>query len=225
MGIDFVQGYGLTETSPIVTLNPIDHYKETSVGKVIPQVEMRIVEPDEKGIGEVAIRGPVVMQGYYNNEAATREVLTPDGFLLTGDMGYLDGENYLYLTGRKKLVIVTEGGKNVYPEEIENCFQLYDEVEQVLVRGYVEDPAMHSERIEAVFYPAPDWLESSPLKGDPEGIAPADRGDRRGGQPWPAPLPEDRPDPDPRRADGDDHLEEDQAVHGPPGLKKEPPRR
>ncbi len=170
MGIDFVQGYGLTETSPIVTLNPTDHYKETSVGRVIPRVEMKIVGADEKGVGEVAIRGPMVMKGYFRNGAATREVLTPDGFLLTGDMGYLDGEDYLYLTGRKKSMIVTEGGKNVYPEEIENCFQLYDEIEQVLIRGYIDDPETRSEKIEAVFYPAPDFFENSPLKGDPEGI-------------------------------------------------------
>ncbi len=170
MGIDFVQGYGLTETSPIVTLNPIDHYKETSVGRLLPQVEMKIVDPDEKGIGEVAVRGPMVMQGYYRNEAATAEVLAPDGFLLTGDMGWLDGEGYLYLTGRKKSLIVTEGGKNVYPEEIENAFQLYDEVEQILIRGYVDDPRTRSEKIEAVLYPSPEFFASSPLADIPDGV-------------------------------------------------------
>jgi long-chain acyl-CoA synthetase len=161
LGIDFVQGYGLTETSPIVALNPVEHYKEASVGKVIPRVEMRIREPDAEGRGEILIRGPVVMQGYYRNEAATREVLSEDGWLSTGDVGYLDRENYLFLTGRKKSMIVTEGGKNVYPEEIEDRFQLHGEIEQILVRGYLIDKKMKSEGIEAVVYPSPEQLRET----------------------------------------------------------------
>ncbi len=159
LGIDFVQGYGLTETSPILTLNPVDHYKETSVGKVIPRTEMRILDPDEEGNGEIIVKGPMVMQGYYNNEAATREVFTEDGWFKTGDVGYLDGENYLYLTGRKKSLIVTEGGKNVFPEEIEDYFQLYEEIEQILVRGYTLDERMKTEGIEAVVYPNIDFFQ------------------------------------------------------------------
>jgi long-chain acyl-CoA synthetase len=166
LGIDFVQGYGLTETSPIVTLNPVERYKETSVGKVIPRVEMRIREPDAEGRGEILIRGPVVMQGYYRNEEATREVLSEDGWLATGDIGYLDRENYLYLTGRKKSVIVTEGGKNVYPEEIEDRFQLHGEIEQIMVRGYLIDRRMKSEGIEAVVYPSLEQLREAGT--DPE---------------------------------------------------------
>ncbi len=166
LGIDFVQGYGLTETSPIVTLNPVERYKETSVGKVIPRVEMRILEPDAEGRGEILIRGPVVMQGYYRNEVATREVLSEDGWLATGDVGYLDRENYLYLTGRKKSVIVTEGGKNVYPEEIEDRFQLHGEIEQILVRGYLIDRRMKTEGIEAVVYPSIEQLREAGT--DPE---------------------------------------------------------
>ncbi len=161
LGIDFVQGYGLTETSPIVTLNPVEHYKETSVGKVIPSVEVRIREPDAEGRGEILIRGPVVMQGYYRNEAATREVLSEDGWLATGDVGYLDRENYLFLTGRKKSMIVTAGGKNVYPEEIEDRFQLHGEIEQILVRGYLIDRKMKTEGIEAVVYPSADQLQDT----------------------------------------------------------------
>jgi long-chain acyl-CoA synthetase len=161
LGIDFVQGYGLTETSPIVALNPVEHYKEASVGKVIPRVEMRIRESDADGRGEILIRGPVVMQGYYRNEAATREVLSEDGWLATGDVGYLDRENYLFLTGRKKSMIVTEGGKNVYPEEIEDRFQLHGEIEQILVRGYLIDRKMKTEGIEAVVYPSADQLRET----------------------------------------------------------------
>jgi len=153
LGIDFVQGYGLTETSPIVTLNPTDRYKVESVGRLIPQAQARILDPDEHGRGEIALKGPMVMQGYYHNPEATAEAFTEDGFFLTGDVGYLDRDQYLYLTGRKKSLIVTEGGKNVYPEEIEDRFQLYSEIEQILVRGYVADRRYKLETIEAIIYP------------------------------------------------------------------------
>lgn len=153
LGINFVQGYGLTETSPIAALNPTEAYKESSVGKIIPGVTARIGNPDPSGVGEIELKGPIVMQGYYEDPDATAAIFTADGFLKTGDMGYLDKDNYLYLTGRAKNIIVTEGGKNVYPEEIEDKFQLYDEIEQILVRGYVADAKMKVEGIEAVVYP------------------------------------------------------------------------
>ncbi|MCX8013864.1 MAG: AMP-binding protein, partial [Rectinema sp.] len=158
LGIDFVQGYGLTETSPILTLNPVEHYKETSVGQFIPEVEFRIEEPNEEGIGEIVVRGPMVMRGYYRMPNETAEVLTEDGWLHTGDLGKVDEENYLYLAGRIKNMIVTEGGKNVYPEEIENEFQLYEEIEQVLVRGYIPEGKQVAEEIEALIYPNQDWI-------------------------------------------------------------------
>jgi long-chain acyl-CoA synthetase len=153
LGIDFIQGYGLTETSPIITLNPVEHYKETSVGKILPRVEMKILQPDERGVGEIVVKGPMVMKGYYKMPEETKSVFTDDGWFMTGDLGYRDSENYLYLTGRAKNLIVTEGGKNVYPEEIENEFQLYDEVEQILVRGFSVDKKMKIEGIEALIFP------------------------------------------------------------------------
>jgi long-chain acyl-CoA synthetase len=153
LGIDFVQGYGLTETSPIINLNPVEHYKETSVGKVVPQTDMKILNPDERGIGEVIVKGPMVMKGYFEMPEETAAAFTADGYLKTGDLGYLDSEQYLYLTGRAKNLIVTEGGKNVYPEEIENEFQLFDEIDQILVRGFVQDKKMKIEVIEALVYP------------------------------------------------------------------------
>jgi long-chain acyl-CoA synthetase len=153
LGIDFVQGYGLTETSPILTLNPVKAYKETSVGKILPRVECKIDQPDDEGRGEILVRGPMVMEGYYNNPEATAEVLDQQGWFRTGDVGYLDRDNYLYLTGRCKNLIVTSGGKNVYPEEIENAFQLYSEIEQILVRGFIESQEERSENIEALIYP------------------------------------------------------------------------
>jgi long-chain acyl-CoA synthetase len=152
LGIDFVQGYGLTETSPIITLNPVWHYKVKSVGALVPGVSIRIDQPGEGGVGEIQVKGPMVMQGYYQNPEATAEVFTADGWLRTGDLGYLDGEDYLYLTGRAKNMIVTEGGKNVYPEEIEDCFQLFPEVDQVLVRGYLADQRNQAEGIEVLLY-------------------------------------------------------------------------
>jgi long-chain acyl-CoA synthetase len=156
LGIDFVQGYGLTETSPIINLNPVDHYKETSVGKIIPQTDMKILDPNESGIGEVIVKGPMVMKGYFEMPEETAAVFTPDGYFKTGDLGYLDSEGYLYLTGRAGNMIVTEGGKNVYPEEIENEFQLYEEIEQILIRGFVLDEKMKIEGIEALVYPTPE---------------------------------------------------------------------
>jgi long-chain acyl-CoA synthetase len=158
LGLDFVQGYGLTETSPIINLNPIEHYKEASVGKVIPQADMKILNPDERGIGEVIVKGPMVMKGYYEMPEETAAAFTPDGYLKTGDLGYLDSENYLYLTGRAKNMIVTGGGKNVYPEEIENEFQLFEEIDQILVRGFVPDKKSKDEHIEALVYPSPDFF-------------------------------------------------------------------
>lgn len=166
LGIDFVQGYGLTETSPIVALNPVEHYKEASVGKVLPQTEMIILDPDERGVGEIAVKGPMIMQGYFENEEATRESFTEDGYLRTGDMGYLDRENYLYLTGRQKNLIVTAGGKNVYPEEIENAFELFDEVDQIMVKGYISDERLREESVEAYIYPDLDFFGQDVVDDD-----------------------------------------------------------
>ncbi len=161
LGIDFVQGYGLTETSPITHLNPIYAFKVESVGKTLPQTECKIVDPDKDGNGIIYIRGPQVMKGYYKNQEATDEILDKDGWLNTGDVGHLDSENYLYLTGRAKSIIVTDGGKNVFPEEIEDKFQLYDEIEQICIIGYLQDKALKAEGIRAVVYPSKTLRDSS----------------------------------------------------------------
>ena len=170
-GIDFVQGYGLTETSPIIALNPKEHFKIASVGQYfISCMEMKILDPDEKGIGEVAVKGPMVMQGYYNMPEETAEVLSPDGWLKTGDLGWLDDEGYLYLCGRAKNLIVTAGGKNVFPEEIENMFQLYyNEIEQITAAGY---QAEEGEEVEALVYPADElYKKLNMTRGTSEGDA------------------------------------------------------
>ena len=160
LGIDFIQGYGLTETSPIVTLNPLEHFKIESIGMDFsPYEEIKILCPNEDGIGEIAVKGPMVMQGYYNMPEETAEMFTPDGFLKTGDLGWMDSEHYVMLSGRAKNLIVTEGGKNVYPEEIEDVFQLYYDVEQIMVRGYIANEATKSEQIEALIYPSDDLIK------------------------------------------------------------------
>lgn len=171
MGIDFIQGYGLTETSPIIALNPKEHFKIESVGQFFsPWMEMRIDNPDERGIGEVQVKGPMVMMGYYEMPEETAAVFTEDGWFKTGDLGRLDSENYLYLAGRAKNMIVTEGGKNVFPEEIENEFQLYDDIEQITIQGYIMDEATRSEGIEALVYAADALYERhGVLRGQPEG--------------------------------------------------------
>ncbi|MBI9095532.1 MAG: AMP-binding protein [Sphaerochaeta sp.] len=153
LGIDFVQGYGLTESSPITHLNPIYAYIETSVGKVVPQTQVKIVDPDANGNGIIYIKGPMIMQGYYNHPEATAEVIH-DGWLNTGDVGHQDAKGYLYLTGRAKNIIVTDGGKNVFPEEVEDHFQLFEEIETICVCGYITDVKTKSEGIRAIVYPS-----------------------------------------------------------------------
>ena len=172
LGLDFIQGYGLTETSPILTLNPISHFKIRSVGMVFPLVEMKIVDKDANGIGEILVKGPNVTSGYWNDEANTKELFDEDGYLKTGDLGYLDKENYLYLKGRAKNLIITEGGKNVYPEEIEDMFQLYVQVDQILIRGYQQHKNSPSELIEAVIHPNFEYYANLGIseKEDLEGI-------------------------------------------------------
>ncbi len=119
IGILILQGYGLTEASPVLTLNPLDAPRDDSIGKPLPGVEARVLDPGENGIGELAFRGPMVMKGYYRNEKATSSVLDQDGWLRTGDLGHVDSQGYIYVRGRAKDLIVTPAGKNVYPEELE----------------------------------------------------------------------------------------------------------
>lgn len=118
IGIKFLQGYGLTECCPLLTGNNDKYQKNDSPGLPLPNVKVRIENPDENGIGEIAAKGPNIMLGYYKNEAATRSVLKDEWFY-TGDLGYFDNDGFIHITGRKKNVIVLKNGKNVFPEELE----------------------------------------------------------------------------------------------------------
>ena len=134
-GINAVQGYGLTETAPICALNPDKYPKNDAAGYPPPGFELKIHDPDpETGIGEICVKGGNVMLGYYKNPEATAEVLR-DGWFHTGDLGYLDEDNFLHITGRLKNVIITKNGKNVYPEELENYLGKIPYVEESLVWG------------------------------------------------------------------------------------------
>ena len=139
MGLPMIQGYGMSEHAPLIAVNKDRYSKAASVGKPMPGTEVKILNPDEYGVGEIICKGDSVMLGYYENEEATNEVLV-DGWLHTGDLGYFDKDGFLYLNGRKKTVIVTKGGKNIYPEEVEA--KLMDEcdlIKEVLVYGKVDE--------------------------------------------------------------------------------------
>ena len=134
LGIDLVQGYGLTETSPVIAAENDKKLKYGSVGVPMDDVIVEIENKDEHGIGEIKVKGPNVMLGYYENEEATNEVLK-NGWFYTGDLGYFDKEGFLFITGRKKDMIVLKNGKKVFPDELEILVNRLDEVKECLVYG------------------------------------------------------------------------------------------
>lgn len=134
MGIPMIQGYGMTENAPIIAVNRDRYSKADSVGKPMPGTEVKIIDPDRDGVGEIICRGPSVMIGYYDDPEATEQVLR-DGWLYTGDYGRFDEEGFLYVCGRKKNVIVTKNGKNIFPEEVEYYLLKNKYIEEVLVYG------------------------------------------------------------------------------------------
>lgn len=162
--IPIIQGYGLTETAPVISVSPLEKPKTASVGIPIPDVEVKIHEPGKDGIGEIIVRGPNVMLGYYNNKEATDEVLK-DGWLHTGDLGCLDEDGYLYITGRKKSLIVTQTGKNIYPEELEEKIVKSQWVKEVLVIPRI-DAKTKKELICALIFPDYELLEEYSISSE-----------------------------------------------------------
>ncbi len=152
LGFVVLQGYGLSETSPVLSLNPLQDARPGSIGLPIPEVEMKIAAPDPRGIGEIAAKGMNVTGGYYKNEEATRMAFTLDDYFLTGDMGYEDKDGFFYITGRRKSIIVPKGGENVFPEEIESLMLQSPFVEEILVlKG--QHPRTGGEEVHAIVYP------------------------------------------------------------------------
>jgi long-chain acyl-CoA synthetase len=147
LGIEFLQGYGLTESAPIIAVNRNKAFRDDSAGLPLPGVEVRIAED-----GEILARGPNIMKGYYNNPDATREALI-DGWLFTGDLGYLDDEGFLYIQGRKKSVIVTPAGKKIYPEEVETEILKSPGIAECIVWGHIDSASGSEEVVEAIVVP------------------------------------------------------------------------
>jgi len=150
-GILVIEGYGITECSPLVAVNPPNKIKYHSVGRPVDCCQVKIDKKDGEETGEILVKGENVMMGYYNNEEATREVMTEDGWFRTGDIGYMDKDNYIYITGRKKNVIILSNGKNVFPEEIEERLKMFDIIGESVVLARNADGG--DPRITALIYP------------------------------------------------------------------------
>ena len=133
-GINLCQGYGLTETSPVIGVETNENFRVGSIGKALPHVEAKIVEANEEGMGELVVKGPNVMLGYYNDEKATKEVLN-EGWFHTGDLAKIDEDGYIFICGRKKSVIVLKNGKNIFPEEMEALVNKIEGVKESFIFG------------------------------------------------------------------------------------------
>ena len=138
MGFTMYQGYGLTESSPVIAAEDDKYQRIGSIGKAFPSIEAKIIDPDEDGIGELVAKGPSIMLGYYNNEEATKETLEGE-WLHTGDLARIDKDGYIFISGRKKFVIVLKNGKNIFPEELETLVNKIEGVKESFVYGRPED--------------------------------------------------------------------------------------
>lgn len=161
IGISTLNGYGITECAPIIAVNRSRRNVENSVGPVLEIDTVRIDEPNEDGEGEILVKGPNVMLGYYKDEAATADAMTEDGFFRTGDYGKLDENRVLYITGRKKNLIILSNGKNVYPEEIENELVATPGVLDIIVYEGQSKRGMEHNAIVAEIYPDKDYIEKN----------------------------------------------------------------
>ena len=133
-GINLCQGYGLTETSPVVGVETNTEFRVGSIGKALPHVQAKIVDADSEGMGELAVKGPSVMLGYFQNEEATKEAIQDEWFY-TGDLAKIDKDGYIFICGRKKSVIVLKNGKNIFPEEMEHLVNRIEGVKESFIFG------------------------------------------------------------------------------------------
>ncbi|MGI6728342.1 MAG: AMP-dependent synthetase/ligase [Anaerovoracaceae bacterium] len=157
MGLPMIQGYGMTENAPIIAVNMDRYSKAASVGLPMPNTQIKIIEPDQDGVGEIICKSDSVMLGYYNNPEQTEQTLR-DGWLYTGDYGYFDEDGFLYITGRKKNVIVTKNGKNIFPEEVEFYILKNTYILECVVYGVEEEPGGET-IVCAEIYPDYDAIE------------------------------------------------------------------
>ncbi len=168
MGFTMIQGYGMTENSPIIAVNKDRYFKPAAAGLPLPGTEVKIIDEDENGVGEIICKGDSVMLGYYKNPEETAKVLV-DGWLHTGDYGYFDKDGFLYISGRKKNVIVTKNGKNIFPEEVEYYLNKCDYIKEVVVWG-VEDEKTGDTIVAAEIFPDQSVVEKEFGKITEEGL-------------------------------------------------------
>lgn len=163
VGFDFINGYGITECSPLVSANHDKYNNPQTVGIHLPCIEVKIDSPDKDGIGEICVRGDVVMLGYYNNPTLTDEVLR-NGWFYTGDYGYINKDDQLVISGRKKNIIVLSNGKNVYPEEIENYIQGIDYITEAVVYSSKNEAGIETSLYAEVYIEGADKTPPEVLK-------------------------------------------------------------
>ena len=166
LGVVVLEGYGLTECSPVVSINPLHAPRMGTIGKQIANIEIRIAEPNEQGVGELQVRGPIVMKGYFRDIEATREAFDGD-WLKTGDLASISADHYMTIRGRKKALIVNREGKNIYPEEIENVIGSHPYIADIVVVGYTVGK-VPGERVGGIITP-----DFEVIKGANNGEVPA----------------------------------------------------
>ena len=154
--VKFIEGYGLTECAPVVSVTDYRSNRIGTIGRPCKGVEVRLAEKNEAGVGELQVKGPIVMKGYFHNEKATKEAFDGDWFA-TGDLASMDEEGYITIRGRKKALIVNREGKNIYPEEVENTISKDPSVQDIIVVGYTQG-GVPGERVGAIVYPNEDWF-------------------------------------------------------------------
>lgn len=158
LGLKAREGYGITECAPVLTITPFDApIRPGSCGTPLPGVELRVLDPNAEGVGELAAKGDNVMKGYYNNPAATADVFR-DGWFLTGDLGYIDADGYVFITGRKKALIVNREGKNIYPEEVELQINQSPLILECVVLGYRDPGEAVGEHVGVIVVPDEEGL-------------------------------------------------------------------